>query len=538
MEGDKLGMSDYFLRIEAVNIGSTIYDTSNLNIIRGASVLLRNAITSFASDSDGRIENISTGASIGLFRFEADDDTAAQILKNKAIEHFSSDKNEHLTFVIDVVSQSNDYAQTRESLLSLNRWQQFQKPTLSIPLFNEDISTEENNQQTAVSPKPKSVACSIERKRPIDHTLGSTNIQGEKLLLSTSTFAKYNTGAEEKHEFYIKELEKYDPDTSKLLQDVQFSHDLKQLSYLSAEQQQGNSNSLNGKIAVIHVDGNKFSETQRRLINQEKNKTEQSKLEAHKKWDESMGRKRAKFLGNVLNNIIVSGDSSWRNPDEGNRIRLETLMWGGDEFTFVVPAWKGWEFISLLSKEFNDWKYEGETLTHAVSIVFAHSNAPILRIIDLAEALVKKVVKSEKDGQKYEKHNRLAYEILESFDYVGNDILKHRNSRVKDHQVSEELLLELRNFRWVDFSNSFSKLKTVVPKRQLHKYVFLLSRESINAGQAEKMLLDNALHEYLDESDRIFLQGYLGKDHVFWIHVLDLWDYVDAPNSPLGGSSL
>ena len=61
-------MPNYLMRIEGVNLGDFIFDNSDLNTIRGAGLLLLNAVKTSELESFNGIETvepISLGASVG-----------------------------------------------------------------------------------------------------------------------------------------------------------------------------------------------------------------------------------------------------------------------------------------------------------------------------------------------------------------------------------------------------------------------------------------------------------------------------------------
>ena len=69
-------VTDYLLRIEAVNLASFVSDNADLSTVRGGGLLLLEAIRSVAECcwQGAKLQTISVGASMGLFQFAADDD--------------------------------------------------------------------------------------------------------------------------------------------------------------------------------------------------------------------------------------------------------------------------------------------------------------------------------------------------------------------------------------------------------------------------------------------------------------------------------
>lgn len=85
-------------------------------------------------------------------------------------------------------------------------------------------------------------------------------------------------------------------------------------------------------MAVIYADGNHFGKKQSALSD--------SKL--LKAWDDALQHSRKAMLKALLEQARI--DPLWHENDSLDApIRLETLLWGGDELIWVVPAWKGFE---------------------------------------------------------------------------------------------------------------------------------------------------------------------------------------------------
>ena len=69
----------YYLRVEGVNLAHFVYDTQDLSTVRGGSLLLLLAVDEVCQQvQTARLVPISTGASIGLFQYDAADEAVAQ----------------------------------------------------------------------------------------------------------------------------------------------------------------------------------------------------------------------------------------------------------------------------------------------------------------------------------------------------------------------------------------------------------------------------------------------------------------------------
>src|SRR3989338_4755458 len=110
-------MTKYYLRMEGVNLSNFVYDTQDLSTVRGGGLLLLGAVTRI-QDKFSVLKSISTGASSGLFYFEADDDGLS--LKNKVIKYLNDDPQlKHATFVVDIQAYKSDeqYIPDKELLI-------------------------------------------------------------------------------------------------------------------------------------------------------------------------------------------------------------------------------------------------------------------------------------------------------------------------------------------------------------------------------------------------------------------------------------
>jgi len=121
-------MSEYYLRVEGVNLNWFVYDTQDLSTTRCGSQLLNYAIAELAQTVPG-LNPVSTGASPGIFAFSDQD---PQAVVAKVWEYLENDHRlKHASFVVDAVGQPPDRAafeETREVLLAKNRWHQMTDP--------------------------------------------------------------------------------------------------------------------------------------------------------------------------------------------------------------------------------------------------------------------------------------------------------------------------------------------------------------------------------------------------------------------------
>ena len=460
-------MNKYYLRMEGVNLDNFAYDTNDLSTIRGGSLILLYAVDKVKGEYT-QLKSISTGASSGLFSFEATDEREAEDLRLKVESLLRTGKEKHATFVVDSVADGGDFVKAKETLIARNHLRQMRCPSFAIP-----------------GDSGKTV-CEFDRLRPANKTI--TKGQKEQQA-SESVKVRHDFGKESKQDFYrkltgIEGLPKFVNDFDELTKDPT----------------KGN---LHHKMAVIYIDGNNFGRFEK----------ECKTPEALKTWDDDIKRHRKGMLKTLLEDMKNS--SGW-TTDEG-KMRFETLLWGGDDLTWIVPAWKGWSTLEFFFNKSRNWVYGDRQLTHAAGIVFCHHNAPIHRITKLAKNLAE-LAKEENRMQ-----DLVAYEVLESFDQAGismNDLNELRRKRCPEAVEPKELLISGGSIEHA--LKNMSVLKKGFPKRQLHKIIKALpdGPEKVNE-LVGKIKLDERTNKACEE-----LKDCFGKEGSFWLHAADLWDYI------------
>jgi len=409
-----------YLRVEGVNLSAFVFDTRDLSTNRGGSLMLLNAVDE-AIDAlgmkDGDPKILSRGASSGLFRIEGDAETAATTADN--VRKALATKFPHATFVVDVVTA--DFADSREQLLAANRWRQMQAATLAVPVVSEGRRWSQP-------------ACELDGLRPAEEGRnGSHTLRGKKL--SESTWRRREYGREEKQGFYERATD--------LANLPAFANDFETIAV--------GSKPLDGKIAVFYADGNGFGGIQAKHCPDEAKQ---------KKWDALVREGRKGFLtaflrdqAGVGNGRTLATDSLWRGQQTGEKdngkecVRFETLLWGGDEFLFVMPAALGWSFATFFFEQMQGMEFAKQQLTHAAALVFCQHHSPIHRLQKLAKDQMAEFAKGAKDENGTvvgRSRDSLTVVALESFDHLGTDFEKAMNLHYSDFQPLEKMLFAKR----------------------------------------------------------------------------------------------
>ena len=486
----------HLLRVEGVNHDQFIFDTTDLATIRGGGLLLLAAASRVLDVAKQYNPNatavaISTGASSALIALslagtaEASEATLNNLEQQIGLD-FQSDANfKHATFVVSTIKSSgpNSFAFDREAILAKNRHAQMTALSLRTP----------SSQATEV--------CVLDRIRPADpETQGLT--PGP---LSVSVHQRREFGRLQKQSFYANEIADINPDLSAAIkyQKWPFAQDFDQIASKAP------SRTLDHKLALFYADGNSFGTHQRaasaNLLND---------------WDCAIKAHRRTLLAKILEAYADVGCDAHDRRD-GNPIRFETLLWGGDEMIFVMPAWRGIEFTEQFFDLTKDWTFNETKLTHAVGLVFCHDNAPIHAVRKLAQTLAESAKETTA-----RKGNSINYVVLESFDHVGNawpDYLRRvyngklcETNRCLTADKFQEVVIELRT------------LTEHLPRSRLAPYLQALIADNAStdtvrtAAERRDEDLDDATKEsakkLTDLRDSCPIAG--------WSHAADLWDYV------------
>jgi hypothetical protein len=484
----------FLLRVEGVNLSNFVYDTPKLPVVRGGSAALLEAprempekLESELREIGTKLEPISTGASSGLYALEVDESLQEDV--GRTVRRFlRRNLYQHATFVVDIVPE-DDFGHANELALAKNRWQQMQSLSLTLP---EPDSR-------------KGVSCEFDGVRPAAETVGE---ERDRHFISRSAAARRIKGKRSaRPDFYYK-ITKIDPNKLPM-----FSEDFNDLA---ANPPSSVPRNLADKMAVIYLDGNKFGERARKASRTRKDLTD---------WDGKIQRLRADLLKTLLEEIADKGewlnDSQLRGDEpKGKRLRFETLIWGGDDILLVAPAWKGWWLLGRffeLTKEWND--DTGNPLTHSAGLVFCHAKAHVRRVKDLAYQLCD-IAKKAGDPHDRGKGDRFAYQVLESFDYVGRDLEEFlEERRPPDCSQADQVLYGSAMLSAPEHRRTLERAE--MPRRKLHALVPKLRHKTAEPKDRAAIEQPPGSKEALDA-----LSSCLGASDTRYFHLLELWDYI------------
>ena len=498
-------MAKYYLRMEGVNLYSFVYDANDLSTVRGGGLMLLGAprIVEQALEQGPHgvagVKKIVSGASVGLFEFDIDADTpareaeiAADVRNDAARLLASSAGVPDATFVVDVGKKEGDFGTCMQKLLAKNRWRQFRQPTIAAPAKNESAQVTQ--------------PCELEGRRPGTVVRREGN---EKKIYCESVDRRREYGRDKKRKFYTDEL-------GDVLRRA-FSGDFtRSFEELSKDETQGD---LSRKMAVIYLDGNGFGK-----VRDDECREAEDLIE----FESRVKKCRAKALADLIDRMDCESANGFKT--ETGAYRLETLLWGGDELIWVVPAWKGWEVLQAFYTVSMDkeWSFRGRRLTHAGGLVFCHHNAPIHKIVELSVSLAEATKEECRDK------NLFQYLVLESFDHIGQDLGEFR----KRH-VPFKWRASLDGDAMEEAADAVRFARDRFPRGQIYKAVHAAAASARNAKRGENAdCEENAVErfrkrleeivpketlELLDERQRL---KHLGDRNSTWLHLAQLWDYI------------
>jgi hypothetical protein len=317
-------------------------------------------------------------------------------------------------------------------------------------------------------------------------------------------------GRRNKQEFYRKELEKYAGGGGV---DLRFTDDLSELA--------GNSDAwgnLKDKMAVVYVDGNGIGALQREKC---------ATWTAQQEFSLGLRKMQAAFLGDLLKRI--DADDGWKNA---GKLRLETLLWGGDELVWVVPAWRGWELLQFFYEESLEWKLLGARITHAAGLVFCHHKAPIHEIVRLAKDLAG-MAKSK--GKHRQEKNLFAYQVLESFDHIGRAMDEgYLRNRYPFYAGTATNPLVLEGGSMKRIAETMPKVRRDISRKKLFEMAkAVMTGQTAEADRVSAVVRKRLLRD--GQTEALSCSQDFGEDcehnHACWYHIAELMDYV-APEGP------
>ena len=179
--------------------------------------------------------------------------------------------------------------------------------------------------------------------------------------------------------------------------------------------------SAKSSLAVIAFDGNGFGGHARDAMHTQG-------FDGLRTFSKGIEAMSAAMLGDVLS--FVANSEAMRRDGVA---RFETLLWGADEFRFVVPGWAAWTLAQQIHASLANWHHptNGAALTFGMGIAIAKGKMPIRDLSGAAYAL------SEAAGNTNKKRSLTQVHVFEGVDRVHLSAEKVRAAWLNGRKVPE-----------------------------------------------------------------------------------------------------
>jgi len=444
----------YLLLIEAVYFGQSIGDTNQVSIRRGGSILVHEALGSVKQlCKDKSHDPISTGGSYTLIHVKGSHKDLIEIKQQITTKLSISDPTEdndysdfsRISFLMADLRleeelcelSSQNFSNCRKQLTNDIRHQQGSQ--LSIHGKNLILDANEKEKEKE---KEKLTYCEIDNVRPANKTIymkdhHRENAETTQKQVSAYTKQRHHYGSKKKRDYILTAIKDKNDKTSKPIdyKDIAFTNDLIELSnYPSTLDKPKDHIHINNKVAVLYFDGNSMQKAQDDL-----NKNEISK------FDDQFKDRKQDFLISIIEEFkndpsLYEEFKNEKDPwgRHGKKaLKIELLMWGGDEIMLAVPSWAGFTVLSLFYKAMQGLKASDKSpteITFAAGLLIASAKTPIKNMCKIAVDLAEEV----KDFTRTE--NAFLPMLLESIDYPNeslNDFWARRYRPLKSPKINQ-----------------------------------------------------------------------------------------------------
>lgn len=485
-------MTTHVLRVEGVNFAATMDDTQNLSCNRGASLALSQAVKTVKESlslSDCGATLVFSGASAMAFtltipsRLKGDEEGEKAWKKatldtvHKALSETGRNPQDvrenhtpplaHLSFVASMEPIGTDDGVALARAEARNRAAQFRQLTVVLPPWPEQPA--ETKPAEAVDRLNRVLPADTPVWMPGNDPIAPTREEEDEALsspqakpeqLSASVAARLHYGRRMRQTFYEGELGKDD-----YFANLRFTDSLTDLcAYPPAGVPEG----IRNKIAVLYVDGNKFGRIRKSMsggapvVSIEALNTFSDQLRSHQKG--------------LLHSLLDTLDKVRENTDEDTRrhawvwspeekrqrlaLRLETLLWGGDEMMWAVPAWLAFWLAEAFFTLSDGWaiEYAGQThtLTHGAGMVICDRKTPIRQ----AKAMAHELAERAKTTLEGKSDDVLQFDIFESADLPDGRLDTYRGGLYPGLTGAFSSAFSLRGRTLTTFIKTIQGLKT------------------------------------------------------------------------------
>ncbi len=357
----------FLCALEAVNLDNMFGDCEDLNTTRGGSLAVLWVGDEVARRlGDKVVRVISSGSSQGLLLMNGESRADVEQTVRAALAELPL--MEHATVVVKACEfEERSFARQRAELKAGMRWTQMRSPAVVYPKLHGTL------------------VCDIDKVRPAQRQPDLEKKQNQ----SDFTYARRKNGREKKKALVRDILSDEAPAEFDVVSD---------LGELAADRE-GRFGGLADKLAVLRFDGNHFGKRADGCLTPD----------AVQQFSETTQEQQKEFFRALVRS---TAGPAWWTTSNPPKLRLEIVVYGGDEVTLIAPAWLGWKALRVFYEQAAGW----QPLTYSGGLVFCHCNAPIHAIKRLASDLADQA--KERGGR----GNFAVYQALESFDAIGEDL--------------------------------------------------------------------------------------------------------------------
>ena len=169
--------------------------------------------------------------------------------------------------------------------------------------------------------------------------------------------------------------------------------------------------SLKSKMAVLYLDGNRFTHIRNNDV------LKDGGLNAMKDLSKAILAKQKEMIVAMHEHMQLHPEVWMTGPDQ-TKFRLETLLIGGDEMLFVMPAWGALEMLAVMSEHLTykfpytaQGREQTANLSYSAGMTICNYKTPIREAKSLAMRLCE-MAKTNSDR----KRTSAQYMVLESND--------------------------------------------------------------------------------------------------------------------------
>lgn len=476
-------MKHWLLRYEASDFENSLFDSSQLSAIRGASLtflyswrIVERLISVHAGKS---ARTIYAGASQGAFCFEATEEEArrlkAEVIAALAKPDADTGCHQHMAYVVGMAEGDDQAALIRAEALCNAAAAQSAFPAL--PAFRRDQTKPGERRDPRPALPGKKVSAAIEDRAEFGRR--QRQIFYRKFLDEGSDGPNFD---------FSDEFEEITQGAGRLFQRI--SGETETLSKLPL--------SLHNKMAVFFADGNAFGKHRDRAIDRAKDLSGLTKLSADLvKHQQELLKAITAWLQEHYQSDEENAWFAYDRRDGILRARFETLMWGGDEMLFVLPSWLAFDFAELFFSTVKDWTVDGNPLTFSAGMVICDRKTPISQAKTVAEDLSNASKKIARDAGPYGL-NTLQIEIFEGLSLPEHEVDSFRarlyfHGRAvaddEDQKQQTNMQLTIKGDDVRGLASRITDLQKKLPRSQVQKLLDIGSREGVaytRTARAEK----------------------------------------------------